>query len=70
MLLGLLIAVERRSRLRLIEPSLLHSRQTVGANVLSLMSTAVMCNVFFFIAPTCSWCSATGSCGPAPRCCR
>jgi MFS family permease len=49
-LLGLLIAVERRSRLRLIEPSLLRSRQTVGANVLSLMSTAVMCNVFFFIA--------------------
>jgi MFS family permease len=49
-LLGLLIAVERRSQLRLIEPSLLHSRQTVGANVLSLMSTAVMCNVFFFIA--------------------
>ena len=49
-LLGLLIAVERRSQLWLIEPSLLHSRQTVGANVLSLMSTAVMCNVFFFIA--------------------
>jgi MFS family permease len=49
-LLGLLVAVERRSQLRLIEPSLLRSRQTVGANILSLMSTAVMCNVFFFIA--------------------
>jgi EmrB/QacA subfamily drug resistance transporter len=49
-LLILLTAVERRSRLRLIDPSLLHSRQTIGANVLSLLSTAVMCNLFFFIA--------------------
>lgn len=49
-LFGVLAAVERRSRRRLIEPSLLRNRQTVGANVLSLLSTAVMCNLFFFIA--------------------
>jgi EmrB/QacA subfamily drug resistance transporter len=49
-LLGALVVVERRAKRRLIEPSLLRSRQTVGANVLSLLSTAVMCNLFFFIA--------------------
>lgn len=49
-LLGALVVVERRAKQRLIEPSLLRSRQSVGANVLSLLSTAVMCNLFFFIA--------------------
>ena len=49
-LLGVLAVVERRSRRRLIEPALLRNRQTIGANVLSLLSTAVMCNLFFFIA--------------------
>lgn len=43
-------AAEKARRRRLIDPRLLHSRQTMGANVLSLLSTAVMCNLFFFIA--------------------
>ena len=43
-------AVERRAKRRLLDASLLRSRQAVGANVLSLLSTAVMCNLFFFLA--------------------
>ena len=49
-LLGTFAAVERRSRQRLIDPELLRSRQAVGGNVLSVLSTAVMCNLFFFIS--------------------
>lgn len=40
---------EQRSVARLIGRELAHSRNTVGANVVSLMSTAVMCNLFVFI---------------------
>ena len=49
-LLGGLVALERRAKRRLVNPALLRSRQIVAANVLSLLSTAVMCNLFFFIA--------------------
>ena len=48
--LGALAAVERRADRRLIDPSLLQSREVKGANALSVLSTAVMCNLFFFMA--------------------
>ena len=49
-LLRALVAVERRAKQRLIEPRLLRSRHSMDADVLSLLSTAVMCNLFVFIA--------------------
>lgn len=49
-LLVTFVIVERRAASRLIDASLLRTRQSIGANVLSLLSTAVMCNLFFFIA--------------------
>lgn len=41
--------IEHRSRRRLIGRQLSHSRHTMGANLVSLMSTAVMCNLFVFV---------------------
>lgn len=49
LLLSALITVERHARRRLVDPSLLHDPRVRGANLLSLLSTAVMCNLFFFI---------------------
>ncbi len=48
-LLAVLVMVERRAPQRLVDPSLLHDPEVRGANLLSLLSTAVMCNLFFFI---------------------
>lgn len=41
---------ERRSRHPLVDWSILRHRARGGANVVSLLSTAVMCNLFFFLA--------------------
>ena len=48
--LGVFVLVERRSRAPLIEPGTFRSRRTVGANATMLLSTSVMCSVFFFIS--------------------
>ena len=48
-LLAVLCVVEGRAARRLLDRALLMRRQTVGANVVSLLSTAIMCNLFFFI---------------------
>ena len=42
--------VERRRRAPLIEPGTFRSRPTTGANVAMLLSTSVMCSIFFFIS--------------------
>jgi len=42
--------VERRRRAPLIAPGTFRSRRTTGANVTMLLSTSVMCSVFFFIS--------------------
>lgn len=42
--------VERRRREPLIEPGTFRSRRTTGANVAMLLSTSVMCSIFFFIS--------------------
>ena len=42
--------VERRTRAPLIEPGTFRSPRTTGANVAMLLSTAVMCSVFFFVS--------------------
>ena len=49
---GLLIFVqlERRRKEPLLELSLFRSRNLSGANAVSLLSTAVMCSIFFFIS--------------------
>ena len=48
---GLLFAVfERRSSQPLLDRSQLRRPGIVGANVVSLLSTAVMCNLFFFLS--------------------
>lgn len=46
----LFVAYERRSARPLVDRSVLRRRSHVGANVVSLLSTAVMCNLFFFLA--------------------
>jgi len=43
------VALERRSATPLISRALVRSRQTMGANILSMLATAVMCNLFVFI---------------------
>lgn len=42
--------VERRRPAPLIEPGTFRSRRTTGANVTMLLSTSVMCSIFFFIS--------------------
>lgn len=49
-LLGAFAVVEHRARRRLLSRELVGNRQTVGANLVSLLSTAVMCNLFVFIS--------------------
>ena len=48
--LGLFIGVERRAGAPLLELALFRSRNLSGANAVSLLSTAVMCGIFFFIS--------------------
>ena len=48
--LGVFIVLERRSPAPLLELALFRSRNLTGANAVSLLSTAVMCAVFFFIS--------------------
>jgi len=44
------LAVERRRPAPLIAPGTFRSRRTTGANAAMLLSTAVMCSIFFFIS--------------------
>ena len=46
----LLVVIERRSRRPMLDPVLFRDRGFVGANVVTLLSTSVMCSVFFFIS--------------------
>ncbi|MEJ1087703.1 MFS transporter [Microbacterium sp. Mu-80] len=46
----LFIARERRARLPLVDLRLFRSRSLTGANLVTLLSTAVMCSLFFFLA--------------------
>lgn len=45
----ILARVERRAASPLLDATLLRDRRSAGANVVSLLSTAVMCNLFFFL---------------------
>jgi EmrB/QacA subfamily drug resistance transporter len=47
---GIFVRLELRASVPLLDPSLFRSRNFAGANVVSLLSTAVMCNLFFFLA--------------------
>ena len=44
------VRVERRSSAPLLDPALLRSRAFAGANAVGFLSTAVMCNLFFFLS--------------------
>lgn len=46
----LFIARERRARQPLVDLRLFRSRSLTGANLVTLLSTAVMCSLFFFLA--------------------
>ncbi|MFA4840176.1 MAG: DHA2 family efflux MFS transporter permease subunit [Agrococcus sp.] len=46
----LFIARERRARQPLVDLRLFRSRSLTGANLVALLSTAVMCSLFFFLA--------------------
>ena len=48
--LALFSRVERRRVSPLIEPGTFRSRRTTGANLTMLLSTSVMCSIFFFIS--------------------
>jgi EmrB/QacA subfamily drug resistance transporter len=48
--LAAFLSTERRRRAPLIEPGTFRSRRTAGANVVMLLSTSVMCSVFFFVS--------------------
>ena len=47
---ALFVRGELRASAPLLDPSLFHSRSFAGANAVSLLSTAVMCNLFFFLS--------------------
>ena len=47
---GIFVRLELRATVPLLEPSLFRSRNFAGANAVSLLSTAVMCNLFFFLS--------------------
>lgn len=47
---SLFIARERRARQPLVDLTLFRSRSLTGANLVTLLSTAVMCSLFFFLA--------------------
>ncbi len=47
---GVFVRIEQRRREPLLELALFRSRNLSGANVVSLLSTAVMCGIFFFIS--------------------
>ena len=47
---GLFLLLERRATAPLLDPLLYRSRSFAGANAVSLLSTAVMCNLFFFLS--------------------
>ena len=44
------VRIERRAKEPLLELSLFRSRHLSGANAVSLLSTAVMCGIFFFVS--------------------
>ena len=44
------VRLELRAAAPLLDPSLFRSRNFAGANAVSLLSTAVMCNLFFFLS--------------------
>ena len=46
---ALFVRVERRATSPLLDGTLLRDRRFGGANLVSLLSTAVMCNLFFFL---------------------
>jgi EmrB/QacA subfamily drug resistance transporter len=46
----LFVRFELRASEPLLDPALFRSRSFAGANVVSLLSTAVMCNLFFFLS--------------------
>ena len=48
--LGVFVLIERRREEPLLELVLFRSRNLSGANAVSLLSTAVMCGIFFFIS--------------------
>ena len=48
--LGVFVVIERRREEPLLELTLFRSRNLSGANAVSLLSTAVMCSIFFFIS--------------------
>ena len=47
---GLFAVVERSRSVRLLDYAQLRVRQRLGANVVSLLATAIMCNLFVFIS--------------------
>jgi len=47
---GLFLLVDLRATAPLLDPLLYRSRTFAGANAVSLLSTAVMCNLFFFLS--------------------
>lgn len=48
--LGLFVAHERRTPEPLLDLTLFKNRSFTGANILTLLATAVMCSLFFFLA--------------------
>ena len=48
--LGVFVRLELRATNPLLDPLLYRSRGFAGANAVSLLSTAVMCNLFFFLS--------------------